>query len=192
MSRRKPVQRVVVVPREAGEDHEAAVLRKAAERALAAVAGQSSEGGSPSNPFTAGYAAGYARHEALRHGVDAEVTTELMRRLLRSLAAGAAPALADELTALRFLTRPDGVSLRSRLQVGDAKADAGYLVGHLEALCGTSRLLAAALHVGGAVDVIAYLTDCDHAADRLQTHQPTASLRFTAAERDVVRSAFRL
>ena len=59
-------------------------------------------------------------------------------------------------------------------------ADAGYLVGHLESLCGTRRLL----DTRGSVE--AYLTACDHAADRLQTHHPTAVLRFDPAERAIV------
>ena len=69
------------------------------------------------------------------------------------------------------------------IQAADPLADAGYLVGHLESLCGTKRLLA----TGG--DVEAYLTLCDHAADRLQTHHPTDVLRLDPAERAVVRAA---
>jgi hypothetical protein len=74
-------------------------------------------------------------------------------------------------------------SSRAALAAADSLADAGYLVGHLESLCGTKRLLA----TGG--DVEAYLTLCDHAADRLQTHHPTDVLRLDPAERAVVRAA---
>lgn len=189
MSRRKPLPRVAVVLRGAGEDHVSAVFRKAAERALAAVAAQAPDASAFSAPFTAGYVAGYARQEGLRHGVDAETGSGQMRRLVAALADGAVPALADGLKALQFQRRAQGVSSRSHLQAGDMMADAGYLVGQLEALCGTVRLLAPALHDEPGPAAL-YLTACDHAADRLQTHQPTASLRFTEDERTILRAAF--
>ena len=42
---------------------------------------------------------------------------------------------------------------------------------------------------GPAGEVSAYLTACDQAADRVQTHHPTAVLRFDTAERAVLRAA---
>jgi hypothetical protein len=82
------------------------------------------------------------------------------------------------------------MAARAALRAEPAAADAGYLVGHLESLCGSRRLLTAAARLGlpgPAVD--RFLTDCDTAADRLQTHQPTASLRFDDGERAVLRAA---
>ena len=68
MNRRKPRIDVAVVPMAEGEDRAAAVLRKAAAMAWAAVAEQ----GAADAAFTAGYAAGFARHQTLKHKLDAE------------------------------------------------------------------------------------------------------------------------
>jgi hypothetical protein len=182
MSRRKPPLRVAAVPREDGEDLATAVLRKAAGAALAAQAQQT---GRVLDAFTAGYLAGYARHQALKHGLDAEQGAPPLEALLAELKAQV-PAL----QALRFSPR-NGAQMRSGLAATPPLADAGYLVGHLESLCGTTRLLGLAPPAGCGPEAIAvYLTQCDHAADRLQTHQPTASLRFDAGEREILRAAF--
>ncbi len=182
MSRRKPPLRVAAVPREDGEDHADAVLRKAVRAALAA---QAQQPGVAPDAFTAGYLVGYARHQALKHGLDAEEGAEPLQALLAQLR-----ALAPALPALRFAPR-DGTGSRARFAAATALADAGYLVGHLESLCGTTRLLGLAPSAGcGPEALAAYLTQCDHAADRLQTHQPTASLRFDSRERSVLRAAF--
>ncbi len=176
MNRRKPRRDVAVAPMAAGESRDAAVLRKAVAAALAAVEQQRAEGGR----FAAGYLAGFARREAQRHGLDAEADGGAA--LLTELGAQAPDGLKDAVQALQLGPRRVPSS-RAALAAADAQADAGYLVGHLESLCGTRRLLA----TGG--DVEAYLTLCDHAADRLQTHQPTEALRFDPAERAAVRAA---
>ena len=46
---------------------------------------------------------------------------------------------------------------------------------------------AAVLHSDGGA--ARYLTACDHAADRMQTHHPTAVLRLDPAERAIVEAA---
>ena len=172
MNRRKPRIDVAVVPVGAGEERGQAVLRKAVTAALACVAEQ----GPADALFAAGYLAGFARHQGLKHGVDAEQDGGVA--LLAELAAQAP----DAVQGLRLVPRKLPSS-RAALAAEDPLVDAGYLVGHLESLCGTRRLLA----TGG--DVEAYLTLCDHAADRLQTHHPTDVLRFDPAERAVVRAA---
>jgi hypothetical protein len=172
MNRRKPRLDVAVVPMAQGEDRDAAVLRKAVMAALASVREQ----GRANAMFTAGYLVGFARHQALKHGVDAEADGGVA--LMAALAAEAP----NTVQALQLMPRKMPSS-RAALGATDALADAGYLVGHLESLCGTKRLLAA----GG--DVEAYLTLCDQAADRLQTHHPTDVLRLDPAERAVVRAA---
>jgi hypothetical protein len=68
-------------------------------------------------------------------------------------------------------------------------ADAGYLAGHLASLCRSEGLLASALRLLSQGDVEGFLTACDTAADRMQTHQPTMSLRFDEQERAVLRRA---
>jgi hypothetical protein len=176
MNRHKPRPDVAVVPRAAGEDRAAAVLRKAVAAALSALAEQ----GASETRFTAGYLAGFARQQGLKHGIDAEADGGAA--LLAELAAQAPEALRDAVLALR-LARRTAPSSRAALGADDPLADAGYLVGHLESLCGTRKLL------GTAGGVEAYLTRCDHAADRLQTHHPTAVLRFDAVERAIVARA---
>lgn len=178
MNRRKPRIDVAVVPVAAGEDRAAGVLRKAVATAVAARAGQPAVDGR----FAAGYLAGFARHQGLKHGLDAEADGGTA--LLAALAAGAPEELRPAVQALRLAPRATATA-RTALGAGDALADAGYLVGHLESLCGTRRLLDTA---GGAA---AYLTRCDQAADRMQTHHPTAVLRFDPAERAIVEAALR-
>jgi hypothetical protein len=75
------------------------------------------------------------------------------------------------------------------LRAAGGLADAGYLVGHLASLCGSERLLGQSLTLLAAGDTDAFLTACDVAADRLQTHQPTMALRFDADERAILRRA---
>ena len=176
MNRRKPRLDVAVVPMAAGEDRAAAVLRKAVAAALAALREQ--EAGDAR--FAAGYAAGFARHQALKHGVDAEADGGAA--LIAAMRAQAPAELLPALPALRLTARGTATS-RSALAAADPVADAGYLVGQLESLCGTRRLLDTR---GGAAR---YLTLCDHAADRLQTHHPTAVLRLDPGERAIVERA---
>jgi hypothetical protein len=182
MSRKKPPIRVAAVPRLEGEDHASAVLRKAAGAALAVMAVQRV---SAPEAFAAGYLVGYARHQAVKHGLDPEEGAEPLQALMAELT-----ALAPSVGSLRFAPRADG-GLRTAFAATPPLADAGYLVGHLESLCGTSRLLGLAPDAGCGPEAAAvYLTQCDQAADRLQTHQPTASLRFDAGERGILRAAF--
>ena len=192
MNRRKLRHSVAVVPTEVGLDERAAVLRKAARSAVASLAGQlPGEGATRLSPalltFAAGYAAGFARHQGLRHGIDAE---HGMTQLLAMLAAEAPAALQAALSALAFSTRT-GAPARAQLEAAGAMADAGYLAGHLDARCGSRKLLGRAVEAWRQPDAAErYLTACDTAADRMQTHEPTASLRFDQAERAVIAAAF--
>lgn len=187
MNRRKPQKRLAVVPVEEGQGFAEAVLKKAVSAALAMLE-QAGQAGAMA-AFTAGYLAGYARHQALRHGVDAEQGDPPMAELIALLTSAAPEPLRPHVAALRF--SPRAASPRSALKAEPALADAGYLVGHLESLCRTRRLLKLALALQGSADSEAFLTACDVAADPLQTHQPTAALRFDGDEREVVREAFR-
>jgi hypothetical protein len=195
MNRRKPPLRLAAFPMEDGQDRAEAVLRKASADAFAALEAQGIEVGLEQHDwlrhFTAGYVMGFARHQALRHGIDADAETarEALREALRRRVP---QVLAEPLRAIRFLPRAeDGVTPRAALRADPPLADAGYLVGHLESLCGSRRLLTAAARLSApATSIDRFLTDCDTAADRLQTHQPTASLRFDARERAVLRQAF--
>jgi len=173
LNRHKPQPRFAVIPVAEGQDRTSAVLARACDAAWTAFTGQ---GAGPADGVSAGYLAGFARHQALKHGVDAEADGG--KALLVALAAQAP----DIVQALELAPRKLPSS-RAALGVSDELADAGYLVGHLESLCGTRRLLAADGDVG------AYLTLCDQAADRLQTHHPTDVLRLDPAERAVVRAA---
>jgi hypothetical protein len=139
--------------------------------------------------LAAGYLAGYARHQALKHGVDAEQEDDIPLHGLRAVLMQIAPAsLAEEVAALRFQRR---ISPRTALRAGDGMAEAGYLVGHLESLCGSQRLLKAAAGLNRSdAGIDAFLTACDTAADRLQTHQPAMSLRLDPAERASLRAVF--
>ena len=192
MNRRKPRQSFAVVPNEGGLNEKAAVLQKAARRAIASLVRQfASRGHAPRPPellaFAAGYLAGFARHQGLRHGVDAE---QDMAPLLSMLAAEAPEAVRPMLSSLVFSARPVSPA-RAQLGAEASVADAGYLTGHLESLCGSAKLLGLAEEVWGTPDAAArYLTACDTAADRMQTHQPTAALRFDQAERAILREAF--
>ena len=186
MNRRKPQMRVAVVPLEEGEELAQAVLRKAAAAAASAL-GQVQGLGGDLLPFAAGYLAGFARHQALKHGVDAE--QDALDSLLPLLLREAPFQLEQALRDLRFSQRP-GAAARARCRAAPGLADAGYIVGHLESLCGTRRLLKTAVEQAAAGDVDAFLTACDVAADRMQTHQPTMSLRLDPAERALLREAF--
>lgn len=179
--------RLAVVPMEDGQDLREAVLHKSCRAARASLDAQAQDVAPGFRKFAAGYLAGFARHQALKHGVDAEQgEASPLHGLLTILAHHAPPALVEEVTSLQFQHRD---SPRTKMRAADGAADAGYLVGHLESLCGTQRLLGGFLSgVGGD----AFLTACDMAADRLQTHQPTMSLRFDPPERDAVRQAFSL
>jgi hypothetical protein len=189
MNRRKPQMRVAVVAAAPGEDHTVAVRRKAAGLAVGAWCGQCAGADEPRlREFAAGYLLGFARQWALKHRVDLEDTIDDLDAEIRGSAAIVLPGL-------RFVEReghaqPHAHPRRARLRATAVAADAGYLVGHLEALCGTQRLMRLAgerLRHGAAQD---FLTDCDIAADPMQTREPTLSLRFTAAERAVIVGAF--
>jgi hypothetical protein len=185
MNRRKPPMRLAVVPVEEGQDARDAVLRKAA---LAAVSTLDGIAAIPPEraPFVAGYLAGFARHQALKHGLDAEEDIPSLLAVLRHTA----PAPAEAIASLRFSPRSGPQrSSRASLRAEDGFADAGWLVGHLASLCGSERLLASALDLLAAEDTNAFLTACDLAADRLQTHHPTMALRFDADERAILRRA---
>ena len=192
MNRRKPRQSFAVVPVEGDLDERAAVLRKAARSAVAAAVSQGAGHGETLRqpdllPFAAGYLAGFARHQALKHGVDAE---EDMAGLVAMLHAAAPAGLQPAVAGLAFSPRTT-LSGRARLGAAGSLADAGYLTGHLESLCGSGKLLEIADAVWGKPDAAArYLLACDTAADRMQTHQPTASLRFDQAERAMIGTAF--
>ena len=185
MNRRKPPLRLAVIPGEEGQDAREAVLRKASLIALSAVVGSPAIAPGQRR-FVAGYLAGFARHQALKHDVDAEKD---MRGLCAVLAHDAPAALAEEIATLRFSPRTGPHrSSRSMLRAEEGIADAGYMVGHLASLCGSEKLLASALNPLAAGNIGAFLTACDVAADRLQTHQPTMALRFDTDERAILRA----
>lgn len=187
MNRRKPPLRLAVVPMEEGEDAHAAVLRKAARKALATLE-QISMIDPDLQAFAAGYLAGFARHQALKHGVDAEAG--LMEALLAVLSADAPSVIGPSLDALHFEPRTGALETsRASLRAERGLADAGYLVGHLASLCGSETLLGLSLTKLSKGDIESFLTACDFAADRLQTHQPTMALRFTVEEREILRKA---
>ncbi len=188
MNRRKPVVRHAVVPVAEGQGITDAVLLKAAASArLAAEAQGAARVPDRLLPFVAGYLAGYARQQALRHGIDAEQE----RAFLDVLAAEAPPELSVALQALRFSPRQPGQSRRAALAAAGVCADAGYLGGHLDAMCETRRLIRAAVESLESRDPAeAFLMAADIAADPMQTRQPTLSLRFDASEREIVRRAF--
>lgn len=187
MNRRKPRIDVAVVPIEHGQDAESAVLRKACRAAIASLPRPHQPVPAGRAAFAAGYLAGFARHQALKHGVDVE--RDAAEALRAALAAEAPEWLVAALRELAFLSR--SAPGRTVLRAVDPLADAGYLIGHLEALCGTRKLFAMALELdGGTAAIEAYLTACDTAADRLQTHHPTAAIRLDPAERATLVSAF--
>jgi hypothetical protein len=191
MNRRRPPMRHAVVAVEEGQDERQAVLSKACRAALSMLA-QVTAVGPGLEPFLAGYLAGVARHQALKHGHDAERDEDgpPMQDLLAELAGQVPPPIRDEVARLRFSPRTGArPSPRAQLRAEQGLADAGYLVGHLESLCRTEKLLGSALRLLAAGDVEAFLTACDVAADPMQTHQPTMSLRFDPQERDILRQA---
>ncbi len=177
MNRRKPQVSLAVVPGAPGEGRQAAVLRKAASMALDVLRAQLPCGviDSRFSPFLAGYLMGHARQVALKHGIDGN--DDALSALAAELERQAAP-----------LT---GIGISGLQSIG---GHAGSLVGRLEALCGTRHLLGQALVCGNhsvAADAgNAFLTDCDNAADPMQSRAPTMSLRFNAQERDVILAAF--
>jgi hypothetical protein len=195
MNRRKPQPRYAVLPVGPGEDLNAAVLRKSAAQALASLQEQTANLAlSRSTPFVAGYVLGYARQAGLKHGVDCEdgAMTELVAEIARQL-----PASSDiDLPSIEFSFRDQSNhTLRSRIffPVQGALAEAGYLVGQLEALCGINKLLRTALlrlNEQDRTSGLSFITDCDVAADPMQTRMPTASLRFDADERAIILKAF--
>ncbi len=192
MNRRKPRQSFAVVPLEGDGDARSAVLRKAARAAVASCVSQWAWKDAMARAplglaFAAGYVAGFARHQGLRHGVDAEKD---MAALAGILLAEAPEELRAALAALVFSPRAIA-SARAALAAAGGTADAGYLSGHLESLCGSRRLLGLAAEIWGEPGAAnLYLTASDTAADRMQTHLPTASLRFDEAERAVISAAF--
>lgn len=196
MNRRRPVTDVAVVPLAPGEDATLAVLRKVAGQAVAALSAQLREhepACTALSAFFAGYLAGHARHQALKHGVNAEAQDgALFEELRRALLAAAPGPLEPAVAALRVNRRTGaGTSPRARLRAEPVLADAGYLVGHLEAVCGTRKLVRQALGLlRGGQTVPEFLTACDVAADPVQTRQPTLSLRFDPMERAVIEEAF--
>ena len=191
MNRRRPQPRVAFVADVPGADRAAQVLAKAAAAAIGLASqqlGESTTGGA----FLTGYLFGYARQGALRDGVDGE--RESMSALAQALA-GVLPERWDiDPGQIEFVQRATADRMpRARLRATDAGADAGFLVGHLEALCGSEKLLRLALlrmEQGGDQAAQDFLTDCDVAADPMQTRNPTLALRFHGEEREVIRRAF--
>jgi hypothetical protein len=112
-----------------------------------------------------------------------------MESLLAALSAEAPPAIGQALDALHFEPRTGALqSSRASLRAEQGLADAGYLAGHLASLCGSDKLLGHCLANLVKGDIEAFLTACDFAADRMQTHQPTMALRFDTGERAILRA----
>ncbi len=191
MNRRKPKLQLAFISQEPGLSRTAAIIRKAAAEAVAAFGEQSGGNTVPAHrAFAVGYLFGYAKQAAARLGLDCETPDgqHLLQEIAAHLASLVPPALEVALRDTDLAPRHGaGAAFRSRWRPeaaeAPAEADAGYLVGQLEAVCGT-RLLFRALESAATPD--AYFTLCDRAADRLQTHQPTLSIRLTIPERSVV------
>jgi hypothetical protein len=198
---------VAVIPIEPGETQTSAVLRKVAAAAIDSVCEQlrSSKVDNEAvravlEPFLAGYLIGHARQAALKHGIDCEAEdgTAAMQSLAAEIGRQLPENLQLDVSGLTFVARAStDRSPRCRLRVTATATgptgDAGYLVGHLEAVCEGRTLIhkaVARLCAGGPDAGSAYLTDCDVAADPMQTRAPTMSLRFTADERAVVLAGF--
>lgn len=185
MNRRKPVLRLAVVPVAEGESREAAIIRKVGREAVEGLAAQvQGQHSKAADAFLGGFALGVARQKALKLGLDCEAADNAMAQLIAAIPAA---------SGLAFSARqPLPQGLRSRLTASwlfGVAADAGYLAGQLEAVCGMRKLAGLALRrVADDPSSAAqrFITDCDIAADRLQSHQPTLSTRFTPAERAIV------
>lgn len=162
MNRNRPQPRRAFVDLEPGMDRAQAVIARARTLAAAAAAEQLGEGQGSDPPGFAALAAGYR--------------------------AGFARQMASR----------DNVHDVTEEALGQHDAEtpafrAGQLIGRLEALCETRkllRLLRTRLAEGGVEAGAAFLTDCDIAADPMQTRNPTAVLRFTREERAIILSAF--
>lgn len=201
MNRRKPPLKLAAIARQPGEDFASAVLRKVAASAIAALTGQlrgstAPVGATRLSCFLAGYMLGHARQSALAHGVDCEKAGgQLLPRLAAEIARQAPATLHFDAEGLVLAPRAFSEHLpRSRIHLSNGDMaqvhDAGYLVGHLEALCKSDHLMRMALQrleQQGPDASAAFLTDCDNAADPMQTRAPTMDLRFTREEREIVR-----
>ena len=185
MNRRRPQPRVAFVAVEPGTDRTRAVLRKAAASAVAAASEQVNGEDMASPPasarFMAGYLLGFARQRSSADGVDcAALPPASGSDLLTEDIARAAPP------SWKVVVEGLGSD-------GGRQREAGMLVGRLDAVCGSGKLLRQArarMAEGGAAAARAYLTDCDIAADPMQTRLPTLSLRFHGDERDTILAAF--
>jgi hypothetical protein len=184
MMRRRPLPVYAVTPAEPGLDPRRAALRKSAALAQAALDQQLAEAApgdevqSALRPFISGYLAGFARQSASKLGIDSTAESD--------------GDLAEEFATLT----PPGVADAMRVQ-NDAGAfplqAAGHLVGGLEARCGSRKLVRRAIErlvETGPGAANRFLTDCDIAADPMQTRAPTMPLRFNAEERAIVLEAF--
>lgn len=163
MSRRRPQPRRTFVDAEPGVDRAQAVIARARSLAAAAAAEQLGEGQGSDPPGFAALVAGYGAGFACQMASRDNVHD-----------------VTEEALALHDAETP---AFR-----------AGQLIGRQEALCETRKLLRLArvrLAAGGAEAGAAFLTDCDIAADPMQTRNPTAVLRFTREERAIILSAFR-
>lgn len=199
MNRRKPPLQLAAIPMAPGEDRTAAVLRHVVSRACEVLLAQREHLSADEqrfHPFIAGYLMGYARQLALAHGVECEAGggTSILKALATEIDRQIGGKVMLNVSDLRFVPREAvEAGMRTALCATPMIADAGYLAGHLEALCGSRKLVSRAIlrAMHGQPDAgQAYLTDCDIAADPMQTRAPTLSLRFTERERDVVRAAF--
>lgn len=185
MNRRKPQMRLAVVPVAEGESRDQAIIRKVAREAEEALALQSEARHTPAMAaLLGGFALGFARQRALKLGLDCEASEDVLARLATAIPSAAGLAFNER--------QPLPAGVRSRLasiSAFGACADAGYLMGHLEAICGTRKLAGLVLRriaEDPATAAQRIITDCDIAADPLQSHQPTLSTRFTPPERAIV------
>ena len=162
-------------------DRRQAVLKKAAGAAVDAACEQLDEKGTGGREaftaFLAGYLLGFARDAAANDGVVCDAAD--VGHLDEAIATACPEAWKTGLVA-----RAPAVK--------GAASQAGALVGRLEARCGCRKLLRLARDRMGEKDAGGlFLTDCDVAADPMQTRLPTLSLRFDSAERDVILNAFK-
>lgn len=206
MNRRRPQVRHTFIPVEPGLDLQMAVRRKAVGLAVAAFAEQVSPDGLArfADPelkgFALGYLAGFSSVRAMRDAAnpDDPYAEENARALTAEIFRQIRDVLRIEAENVSFTVRGESrTAIRAPLVFtvpgAGAMADAGYLVGHLEGVCNSRKLVRQMLarrgHMGAGM---AFLTDCDIAADPMQTRQPMMLLRFTPQERALILDAFQM
>lgn len=186
MNRRRPQPSFSAIPVEPGGDRTRAVMRKAAAAAVrnATLQMDGIPDDTPFKAFVASYLLGYAIHVTAKNGVDCKAITG------DAGMADLAREIAEAIPAAWGIDMRD-VGLPGR---NSPMFEAGSLVGRLEARCACAMLLGRArarMQQTGGNAGLAFLTDCDNAADPMLSRLPTMRLRFEGRERDVIVDTFR-